>query len=97
MKMQDGGGRADGISTHQPICQSALDALQSTRHDLADGPEKHALFRDRQSANANQACCLESTRRIVGVVFSNHFIEPGDLEVNLRGHHADEPIAESAR
>ena len=54
--------RHGGLSTHQPICQSALDALQSIRRDLADGPEKHALFRDRQSADANQACCLESAR-----------------------------------
>jgi hypothetical protein len=53
-------GRRSGILTYQPICQSALDALQSIRHDLADGADKHALFRDRQSANANQACCLES-------------------------------------
>ncbi len=99
MRMEESGWTREGggISGHQPICQSAFDALQSLRRNLADGPEKHALFRDGQSANSNQACCLEPARWIVGVVLSNYIVEPRDLEANLRGHHADEPIAESAR
>jgi hypothetical protein len=44
MRMEEG-GRRSGISTQQPICQSALDALQSVRHDLARPHYENTSFR----------------------------------------------------